>query len=1679
MNNSQITDAQVITAILANESSIEECIVLERTESTFVAYVVATESYSSERLSDYLESRLPSHLLPKHFVPLSRLPRNKSGTIDEAALTQIEILDTELIRCWETALTQVSGINQVAVVSQANTVQSSVLHLSDVLPKWKQAAPTEYQDIPDDTFDEYDENIDNQSSVDLQAAQSLALVNGGSLPEGNGVPKTLPEMLGQSAAKTSGERITYLNPDGSTIKQSYTELLADAECILSGLRDLDLKPQDKVIFQLERVQDIIPAFWGCILGGFIPVITGLPPSFEESNSMLEKLCGVWQLLDQPLILTDIEHVEAAQNLSKWLSTTTLHISTINQLRTHKPDQDYHQALPGDTAFFNLTSGSTGTPKCIALTHSNLISRALGTNILCGHTVEDIILNWLPFDHIGSISDWHIRCVYLGCHLVYTVKEYVLGNPLNWLELIHRYRVTHSWAPNFAYALVNEALSQGKSHYQWDLSCVKSLLTAGEAVSSKAVEEFIDNLDSYGFQKTAIQPAFGMAEMGSGITYYQPTEAHPILRHTVDKSSLKGKVKRVSQQHSHGSSFTDLGTVIPGVSIRIVDSQNNVLEEDTVGRLHVKGAAVSPGYYKNPEVNKEVFLEDKWFDTGDLAFISKGHLVVTGRAKETIIINGSNYYNHEIESAIEAIDGIEVSFTAACAVSDSDSATEKLAIFFSPATQEDVDLTDLIRTVRQTVIAKVGANPDYLIPIDKDIVPKTAIGKIQRSKLVKQYESGDFSSTLKKVDILLGNANTLPNWFYEKIWIKKTLSPLTVAHNKVARAVVFNDTSGLGDQVCQQLKEQGSQYIVVGTGEDFVKVSNHQYLINPLKPTHFDQLFVSLAQDNLPVTHLFHLWGYGEYQGDPLDIADLEQRLQVGTYTILSIIKALAASQQDTTPTRLMVVSSFLQPVVSGEKIEVEKAPVLGLLKSASQEFPWLSCAHIDLPVVDIHTEAESLLLEAQSLSSEREVAYRDDQRWVPRLRNFQWSPQEANKVPFETGAFYILTGGLGGIGMHVAKYLLENYDARLLLVGNTELPDRTKWDSVLERDQNKTAERIQTFLSLEEVSNNILYRAVDVGDLQQLQHAIDDAENYWQSPLKGVIHLAGSAPERTLAEESYESLAKTLRPKVGGTWNLHQIFKDKPDAIFLSFSSLAGFFGGAMIGAYAAANTYLDYFAYYQKQRCNVKSYCLAWAMWDSVGLSQHSQAKEVLQAKGYIPVSVQQGLNSLIAGLQHGSSNILVGLNPAKPNILRYLESPNLQMKKLKAYYTTSDTVNIQNKLEEIVVGDSFGFSSQITMQKLKEMPERENGSINLEYLQALADGKSQNQKISPRTKTEQQLANMWKAVLEAANISVNESFFELGGSSLKAAQLFAKIEKVFGVTLPLETILQAPTIEQLSHILDKKEEAVYSTLVAIQPEGKKPPFFCVPPAAMTVIQFNKLSSYMGTNYPFYGFQPLGMDGKEEPQDSVEKMAVTYIEEMRKVQPKGPYYIGGQCFGGIVAFEMGQQLLRQGEKVAFLALIDTQVPPNVTQDIWGPEAANKPKVRFVRSLRKFKKSLLSTVSSVLSFGKSQQQESLSLQEVNIQKTFACHLTARLNYIASVYPGKLTMFGSAENNPEHTAMHPECQYRWIELTKEGLDWQLIPGDHLEITMEPSVKTLARKLIACINSCAVRSNSFEG
>lgn len=535
-----------------------------------------------------------------------------------------------------------------------------------------------------------------------------SIVHGAVLPLAS---TNLSELLVRAAACNTG--IIDCSPDRGGYRadfQSYKELLTAARRIVGSLRDRGLQPQDRVIIQLQNARSFFASLWGCFLGGFVPVPLGV--EIQGSDRQIER---VGEICQPALIISDRHEGMAAVG--------------VEELLEREPDDELHDCDLDALALLLFTSGSTGQPKGVMLSARNLLASVYGMSWVNGLTEKDVTLNWMPLEHVASLVMFHLTEVYLGCQQIQVTSELILQDPLLWLDLIDKYHATATWSPNFAYNLVNRKLREGSAK-QWDLSCLRWMGNGAEAVVGQTSQRFLELLSPSGLRPEVLSPGYGMSETTSGISH---------------ANDFYINMNR---------ELVSVGKPIPGVSLRIVDEYHTVLPEGEVGLLQVKGATVTAGYYGQSELNQEIFTPDGWFDTGDLGFLEEGQLTIAGRQKETIIINGVNYYSHEIEAAVEEIPGVTVSYTAACSVRDCH-AQEQVAIFFHTEVE---GLEKLIEQIRKTTFTKIGVVPAYIIPVTKETIPKTAIGKLQRSQLSQRFAAGEFKGAIELTTRLLNERN---------------------------------------------------------------------------------------------------------------------------------------------------------------------------------------------------------------------------------------------------------------------------------------------------------------------------------------------------------------------------------------------------------------------------------------------------------------------------------------------------------------------------------------------------------------------------------------------------------------------------------------------------------------------------------------------------------------------------------------------------------------------------------------------------------------------------------------------------------------------------------------------------------------------------------------------------------
>ena len=365
-----------------------------------------------------------------------------------------------------------------------------------------------------------------------------------------------------------------------------------------------------------------------------------------------------------------------------------------------------------------------------------------------------------------------------------------------------------------------------------------------------------------------------------------------------------------------------------------------------------------------------------------------------------------------------------------------------------------------------------------------------------------------------------------------------------------------------------------------------------------------------------------------------------------------------------------------------------------------------------------------------------------------------------------------------------------------------------------------------------------------------------------------------------------------------------------------------------------------------------------------------------------------------------------------------------------------------LQEKLPPYMVPASFVM--------LEAMPLTPNGKVDRKALPASPAPETElpEPDAKPKDALELQLIRLWESVLGIRPIGVRQNFFDLGGHSLLAIRLMHRIEQVLQRQLPMTILLQAPTIEALASFLRQDGWApTWSSLVAIQPRGSRPPFFCVHGIGGTVLRFRDLALCIGEDQPFYGLQAKGLDGKQIGPGTAEAMAADYIREVRQAQPEGPYFLGGYSFGGMIALEMAQQLRSQGQEVAFVGLIDTF--PGKSKPM------SELLIKLIRMPWREKTSYLSwRLRYIARFVQRRIARKLPPALVAVRKNL---FEAEARYVPKVYPSRLTIFNASVKSLR-SVEDPVAS--WSEWSTGGVDLQEIAGNHGNIFIEPTVLILA-------------------
>lgn len=493
--------------------------------------------------------------------------------------------------------------------------------------------------------------------------------------------QTLVDII-RDRGKITDRGIRFIDADKRETFISYHQLFTEAQGYLGYLQAIGIKPKQEIIFQIQENKRFLVAFWACILGGMIPI----PVSIGEDEEQNLKVCRIWNLLNNPFMIASenvldkmkrfvLEHdmLDFHHQLevrTDMIQDTIYHYESINNIV--EPQSD-------DLAFIQFSSGSTGDPKGVMLTHRNLIYNACaainGTQI----SSKDSFLSWMPLTHDMGLIGFHLVPLVAGIHQYLLPTELFIRKPILWMKKVNEHKATILSSPNFGYKYFLNFFREDKAE-GWDLSSVRVIYNGAEPILPEVCDEFLNVLAAYHLKKTAMFTVYGLAEASVAVSFPKVEEEFTAVYVHREHLNLGERVIEVEKHAEHVASFVAVGEAVDYCHVRICDEEMNSVPDLVIGKIQIKGDNVTQGYYNNSLATEKLLTHDGWVNTGDLGFIMNGKLVVTGREKDIIFINGKNVYPHDIERVAIQLHDIELGRVAACGVYDSNSQSEEIIVF---------------------------------------------------------------------------------------------------------------------------------------------------------------------------------------------------------------------------------------------------------------------------------------------------------------------------------------------------------------------------------------------------------------------------------------------------------------------------------------------------------------------------------------------------------------------------------------------------------------------------------------------------------------------------------------------------------------------------------------------------------------------------------------------------------------------------------------------------------------------------------------------------------------------------------------------------------------------------------------------------------------------------------------
>ena len=476
---------------------------------------------------------------------------------------------------------------------------------------------------------------------------------------------------------------------------------------------------------------------------------------------------------------------------------------------------------------------------------------------------------------------------------------------------------------------------------------------------------------------------------------------------------------------------------------------------------------------------------------------------------------------------------------------------------------------------------------------------------------------------------------LDDWLYEFQWQpKERAAGKPSAPSSPASWLIFTDSGGVGDALSALLEARGERSILVAGGESYEQTDGEHFRIRPDRPEDIHRLFeAALGSDRPGCRGIVHLWSLDVVRPEETTVASLNAAQTLGCGSVLLLVQELARTESPDLP-RLWLITQGAQ--AAGEKpasLSVAQSPLWGLGRVIAQEHPTFWGGLVDLEPghpASRDAAAHQLWEEISSADGEDQLAFRQGRRYVARLVRQRPSATPAPPLRWRTDGNYLISGGLGDLGLLVARWMVEQGARRLILLGRTKLPPRSNWPSV--ETGSRLACQITAIRELESLGACVHLASVDVANEGELSGFLDEFRAEGWPPIRGVVHAAGVLQDGLLVQLDAAALTTVLRPKVMGGWLLHRLLRDDPLDFFVLFSSAGSVLGQPGQGNYAAANAFLDALAH-RRQAQGQPALSINWGAWAGEGFADSVGGKRLaarLALLGISSIAPRQALEML-----------------------------------------------------------------------------------------------------------------------------------------------------------------------------------------------------------------------------------------------------------------------------------------------------------------------------------------------------------------------------------------------------------------------------------------------------------------